>query len=67
MWIALNYYYDSSSILSCKTNYSNYVILCLQGQPNRLTGDCDTDVFIVGSGMVREVQLCGTNSGHHSK
>lgn len=35
------------------------------GQPNRLTGDCDTDVFIVGSGMVREVQLCGTNSGHH--
>ncbi|XP_008485726.1 uncharacterized protein LOC103522400, partial [Diaphorina citri] len=35
------------------------------GQPNRLTGDCDSDVFIVGSGLVRDMRLCGSNSGHH--
>ncbi|XP_068081134.1 uncharacterized protein [Anabrus simplex] len=35
------------------------------GQPNRRTGVCDTDVFIMKGGISRELRLCGYNSGQH--
>ncbi|RZC34751.1 uncharacterized protein BDFB_001026, partial [Asbolus verrucosus] len=37
------------------------------GQPNRRTGVCDEDVFILsGGGASRELKLCGLNSGQHA-
>lgn len=38
-----------------------------QGQPNRKTGVCETDIFSVSGGSGRDVRLCGQNSGQHCK
>ncbi|CAH0384846.1 unnamed protein product [Bemisia tabaci] len=35
------------------------------GQPNRRTGVCDTDLFLIGEGTHQEVKICGTNNGQH--
>lgn len=38
-----------------------------QGQPNRRTGVCDDDLFVMSGGNARELRLCGLNSGQHGK
>jgi len=38
-----------------------------QGQPNRRTGICDSDMFTIRGGSNAELQLCGQNSGQHGK
>ncbi|GLV34912.1 uncharacterized protein CBL_09392 [Carabus blaptoides fortunei] len=35
------------------------------GQPNRRTGVCDDDIFVMSGGNTRELRLCGLNSGQH--
>ncbi|KAK9883020.1 hypothetical protein WA026_001233 [Henosepilachna vigintioctopunctata] len=35
------------------------------GQPNRRTGVCEQDVFIMSGDDSRELKLCGLNSGQH--
>ncbi|XP_047106141.1 uncharacterized protein LOC124775354 [Schistocerca piceifrons] len=35
------------------------------GQPNRRTGVCDSDVFLMSAGPARQLTLCGQNSGQH--
>ncbi|KAK5641187.1 hypothetical protein RI129_009734 [Pyrocoelia pectoralis] len=35
------------------------------GQPNRRTGVCDDDVFLLSGGVSRDLRLCGLNSGQH--
>lgn len=40
-------------------------VLMLQGQPNRRTGVCDSDVFIMSGGVTQDLKLCGQNSGQH--
>lgn len=37
------------------------------GQPNRRTGNCDSDIFTVSGGPSGTFSLCGQNSGQHSK
>ena len=41
------------------------IMRVLQGQPNRRTGVCDSDVFIMSGPATEEVKLCGQNSGQH--
>lgn len=46
------------------------IILCnllniFKGQPNRQTGVCDDDVFIMGGKKSYELKLCGHNTGQH--
>ncbi|KAJ3624187.1 hypothetical protein MTP99_017832 [Tenebrio molitor] len=36
------------------------------GQPNRKTGVCEDDVFVLSGGASRELRLCGLNSGQHA-
>lgn len=36
------------------------------GQPNRKTGVCEDDIFVLSDGQ-RELKLCGLNSGQHGK
>ncbi|KAK4874960.1 hypothetical protein RN001_014320 [Aquatica leii] len=36
------------------------------GQPNRRTGVCDDDIFILSGGVSRDLKLCGLNSGQHA-
>ncbi|PSN34467.1 hypothetical protein C0J52_07567 [Blattella germanica] len=35
------------------------------GQPNRRTGVCDADAFIMSGGNAQDIKLCGQNSGQH--
>ncbi|KAB0793699.1 hypothetical protein PPYR_13319 [Photinus pyralis] len=35
------------------------------GQPNRSTGVCDDDVFILSGGVSKDLRICGINSGQH--
>ncbi|GFG28139.1 hypothetical protein Cfor_12524 [Coptotermes formosanus] len=35
------------------------------GQPNRRTGVCDSDVFIMSGPATEQLKLCGQNSGQH--
>lgn len=41
------------------------LVWSLQGQPNRRTGHCETDMFHLSAGASRELKLCGQNSGQH--
>ncbi|XP_065219957.1 uncharacterized protein LOC135845378 isoform X2 [Planococcus citri] len=34
-------------------------------QPNRKTGVCETDVFMMRGGTYQDIKLCGINSGQH--
>ncbi|KAK7602453.1 hypothetical protein V9T40_008042 [Parthenolecanium corni] len=34
-------------------------------QPNRRTGVCETDVFLMRGGTFQDIKLCGINSGQH--
>ncbi|KAF2896996.1 hypothetical protein ILUMI_09179, partial [Ignelater luminosus] len=36
------------------------------GQPNRRTGICDDDAFMLSGGTAKELKLCGVNSGQHA-
>ncbi|KAF5295150.1 hypothetical protein FQR65_LT10538 [Abscondita terminalis] len=36
------------------------------GQPNRRTGVCDDDIFVVSGGVSKDLKLCGLNSGQHA-
>ncbi|KAF5284411.1 hypothetical protein FQA39_LY17086 [Lamprigera yunnana] len=36
------------------------------GQPNRRTGVCDDDVFLLSGGASKDLKLCGLNSGQHA-
>ncbi|XP_063917357.1 uncharacterized protein LOC135133044 [Zophobas morio] len=36
------------------------------GQPNRKTGVCEDDIFVLSGGETRELRLCGLNSGQHA-
>ena len=38
-----------------------------KGQPNRRTGVCETDKFVISGGSTRDITICGQNSGQHSK
>lgn len=42
-----------------------FIFFEFQGQPNRRTGICDDDIFVMGGGNVRELKMCGVNSGQH--
>lgn len=46
--------------------YSN-IIVRLQAQPNRKTGVCETDTFVVTGGASNDLRICGLNSGQHGK
>ncbi|KDR10193.1 uncharacterized protein LOC110838169 isoform X1 [Zootermopsis nevadensis] len=35
------------------------------GQPNRRTGVCESDVFVMSGGVTQNLKLCGQNSGQH--
>ncbi|KAK9688213.1 CUB domain [Popillia japonica] len=35
------------------------------GQPNRLTGNCDDDVFTMTTGRSKDLVICGLNNGQH--
>ncbi|XP_034247273.1 uncharacterized protein LOC117648983, partial [Thrips palmi] len=35
------------------------------GQPNRRTGVCESDTFVIAAGTNREFSVCGQNSGQH--
>lgn len=37
----------------------------LQGQPNRKTGVCEDDVFVLSGGSSKDLSLCGLNNGQH--
>lgn len=39
----------------------------MQAQPNRKTGVCETDVFLMKGGTFQDIKLCGINSGQHRK
>lgn len=39
----------------------------LQAQPNRKTGVCETDTFVVTGGASNDLRICGLNSGQHGK
>jgi hypothetical protein len=41
------------------------IMFMLQGQPNRRTGVCDSDVFIMDGPVTERLKLCGQNSGQH--
>jgi hypothetical protein len=41
------------------------IMFVLQGQPNRRTGVCDSDVFIMSGPATEQLKLCGQNSGQH--
>lgn len=41
--------------------------LYIQGQPNRRTGVCDSDVMRLGGGISDGFILCGQNTGQHSE
>lgn len=36
-----------------------------QAQPNRRTGVCETDKFVVTGGSSRDLKICGVNTGQH--
>ncbi|KAE8736739.1 hypothetical protein FOCC_FOCC017806, partial [Frankliniella occidentalis] len=35
------------------------------GQPNRRTGVCESDTFVIAAGSSRQFSVCGQNSGQH--
>ncbi|GLH09072.1 Uncharacterized protein GBIM_14206, partial [Gryllus bimaculatus] len=37
----------------------------LTGQPNRKTGICDSDIFVISGGPGPDVRICGMNNGQH--
>jgi len=45
----------------------NDIIVRLQAQPNRKTGVCETDTFVVTGGASNDLRICGLNSGQHGK
>jgi len=44
-----------------------YAYYSIQAQPNRKTGVCETDTFVVTGGASNDLRICGLNSGQHGK